>query len=68
MLCAADTTLYNSIRRSPINDPGEYLSVGAPESDAYRLPGLGRGLNQAGCMEGRNFVIEYRWAGAFLPR
>jgi len=44
MLCAADTTLYNSIRRSPINDPGEYLSVGSPESDAYRLTGLGRGF------------------------
>ena len=40
-----------------------YLNLGAsPESDV-RLTGLRRGLNQAGYVEGRNFVIEYRWAG-----
>ncbi len=43
-----------------------YLSVGSPESDASRLTGLRRGLNQAGYVEGRNFVIEYRWAGTKL--
>ena len=40
-----------------------YLNPGSPESDAPRLTGLRRGLNQAGYVEGRNFVIEYRWAG-----
>jgi putative ABC transport system substrate-binding protein len=40
-----------------------YLSFGAPESDAARLTGLRRGLNETGYVEGRNFVIEYRWAG-----
>src|SRR6516164_1876717 len=40
-----------------------YLNFGSPESDALRLTGLRRGLNQAGYVEGRNFVIEYRWAG-----
>jgi putative tryptophan/tyrosine transport system substrate-binding protein len=40
-----------------------YLSVGSPESDASPLTGLRRGLNQAGYVEGRNFVIEYRGAG-----
>jgi len=39
-----------------------YLNFGSPESDAPRLTGLRRGLNQAGYVEGRNFVIEYRWA------
>jgi putative ABC transport system substrate-binding protein len=38
-----------------------YLNNGSPESDASRLTGLRRGLNQSGYVEGRNFVVEYRW-------
>jgi ABC-type uncharacterized transport system substrate-binding protein len=40
-----------------------YLNSGSPESDAFRLTGLRRGLSQTGYVEGRNLVIEYRWAG-----
>jgi putative ABC transport system substrate-binding protein len=40
-----------------------YLNFGSPESDTSRLTGLRRGLSQTGYIEGRNFVIEYRWAG-----
>jgi putative tryptophan/tyrosine transport system substrate-binding protein len=40
-----------------------YLNSGSPESDAFRLTGLRRGLNQSGYVEGRNLVIEHRWAG-----
>jgi putative tryptophan/tyrosine transport system substrate-binding protein len=40
-----------------------YLNNGSPESDAPRLTGLRRGLNETGYIEGRNFLIEYRWAG-----
>jgi len=40
-----------------------YLNLGSPESDTRRLTGLRRGLNQSGYVEGRNLVIEYRWAG-----
>src|ERR1700745_3983534 len=39
------------------------LNNGSPESDASRLTGLRRGLNETGYVEGRNFLIEYRWAG-----
>ena len=39
-----------------------YFNLGSPESDARRLTGLRRGLNETGYVEGRNFVIEYRWA------
>ena len=45
-----------------------YLSFGSPESDAPRLTGLRRGLNETGYVEGRNFVIEYRWAGNQVDR
>jgi putative ABC transport system substrate-binding protein len=40
-----------------------YLNFASPESDAFRLTGLRRGLNQTGYVEGRNLMIEYRWAG-----
>jgi putative tryptophan/tyrosine transport system substrate-binding protein len=40
-----------------------YLNNASPESDASRLTGLRRGLSQTGYVEGRNLVIEYRWAG-----
>jgi len=40
-----------------------YLGFGSQESDTLRLTGLWRGLNQAGYVEGRDFLIEYRWAG-----
>src|SRR5262249_19254790 len=39
-----------------------YLNLGSPESDVSRLTGLRRGLNQTGYVEGRNLLIEYRWA------
>src|SRR6516162_7897464 len=47
-----------------------FLSFGSPESNAVRLTGLRRGLNESGYVEGRNFGLEYRgWAGdqADLP-
>jgi hypothetical protein len=40
-----------------------YLNLESPESDASRLTGLRRGLIETGYVEGRNFVIEYRFAG-----
>jgi putative tryptophan/tyrosine transport system substrate-binding protein len=40
-----------------------YLNNGSPESDVPRLAGLRQGLNQTGYIEGRNVMIEYRWAG-----
>jgi ABC-type uncharacterized transport system substrate-binding protein len=40
-----------------------YLNLGSPESDASRVTGLRRGLYETGYVEGRNLVIEYRWAG-----
>jgi putative tryptophan/tyrosine transport system substrate-binding protein len=40
-----------------------YLNFGSPESDTPRVTGLRRGLNQTGYVEGRNLMIEYRWAG-----
>src|SRR6516165_8723996 len=45
-----------------------YLNSGSPDSDGPRLTGLRHGLNEAGYLEGRNLVIEYRWAGNQFDR
>jgi hypothetical protein len=39
-----------------------FLSLGSQETDAARLTGLRRGLNDTGYVEGQNLVVEYRWA------
>ena len=39
-----------------------YLNLESPGSASLQLANLKRGLNQAGYFEGRDFVIEYRWA------
>ena len=45
-----------------------YLSIGSPGTDAARLTGLRQGLNETGYVEGRDFVIDYRWAANQLDR
>jgi len=45
-----------------------YLNFGSPESDTFPPTGLRRGLNQTGYVEGRNLMIEYRWAGNQVDR
>jgi putative ABC transport system substrate-binding protein len=45
-----------------------YLSQGPPETDAVRVAGLRRGLNEADYVEGRTVTIEYRWAGSQFDR
>jgi putative tryptophan/tyrosine transport system substrate-binding protein len=39
-----------------------YIGTGSRESDAFRLPSFRQGLSETGYVEGRNVVIEYRWA------
>jgi putative ABC transport system substrate-binding protein len=65
--CAAAWPLAARAQQSALPVVG-YLNYGSPESDAYRLTGVRRGLNQTGYVEGRNFVIEYRWAGNQVDR
>jgi len=38
------------------------------DRDASRLDAIWRGLNEAGCVEGSNVAIEYRWAEGRLDR
>jgi putative tryptophan/tyrosine transport system substrate-binding protein len=45
-----------------------HLGMGSRESDALRLSGLRRGLNDAGYVEGQNLAVEYRWKENQLDR
>ena len=45
-----------------------YLGVETPERFATRLRAFREGLSAAGFDEGRNVVIEYRWAGGQIDR
>jgi putative ABC transport system substrate-binding protein len=39
-----------------------YLNLGSPESGRLPAERPPAGLDETGYVEGRNFVIEYRWA------
>jgi ABC-type uncharacterized transport system substrate-binding protein len=45
-----------------------FLGPGSAQSDADRVTGFRRGLNEAGLVDGRNFTIEYRWADSHYDR
>ncbi len=39
-----------------------YVGTGSRETDAFRLLSFHQGLSESGYVEGRNVLIEYRWA------
>src|SRR6266478_5395464 len=39
-----------------------YLYIGSPETSTHIQTAFKQGLGEAGFFEGRNVVIEYRWA------
>jgi len=39
-----------------------FLGTGSPQSDAFRVAAIRRGLVETSYVEGRNVVFEYRWA------
>src|SRR5215469_15227330 len=45
-----------------------YLGSASPDAWATRLKAFREGLNEAGFEEGRNVIIEYRWANGNLER
>jgi putative ABC transport system substrate-binding protein len=45
-----------------------YLSAGSPETSPHIVVAFRKGLSEAGCVEGRNVAIEYRWANDQFDR
>src|SRR5689334_5372785 len=45
-----------------------YLTTGSPEAFASRLAALRQGIGEHGFVEGRNVLIEYRWANGLYDQ
>src|SRR5215472_5215226 len=45
-----------------------FLSGGSEKSDALRLAGFWKGLNESGYVAGQNVAFEYRWAEGHYDR
>jgi putative ABC transport system substrate-binding protein len=45
-----------------------YLDGGSPETSAHIVAAFRKGLSESGYVEGRDVVIEYRWAEANYDR
>src|SRR5262245_43359874 len=45
-----------------------YLSIGSPRYDAVRVAAFRQGLQDAGYVEARNVLCEYRWADSHNER
>jgi putative tryptophan/tyrosine transport system substrate-binding protein len=45
-----------------------FLGIGSAASEAWRVTAFRRGLNESGYDEGRNVVIEFRWADGDYDR
>jgi putative ABC transport system substrate-binding protein len=54
--------------QQPVMPVVGFLHSASPEQVRYQVAAFRRGLNQAGYVEGRNVMIEYRWAEGFNDR
>ncbi|MFY9881951.1 MAG: ABC transporter substrate-binding protein, partial [Pseudolabrys sp.] len=45
-----------------------YLNAGEKDLTSFRFTAFRQGLNETGFVEGRNVVIEYRWAEGHYDR
>jgi len=57
------TTVHPTNAQQPAKVPRiGYLSALSPAAVSDRMAAFRRGLRELGCIEGKNIVIEYRWA------
>ena len=59
---AAATWPLATRAQQPANPVIGFLSIGSPEEHTERLRGFRKTIAEAGYVEGRNIIIEYKWA------
>jgi putative ABC transport system substrate-binding protein len=59
---------FGAIAQRPAIPVIGFLNSGSPELFTARVASFQRGLNEAGFVEGRNVVLEYRWAQSQYDR
>jgi len=68
ILCVLGAPLASDAQQPPRAPRVGFLWTSSPETTVEYVKAFRQGLREAGYTEGRNIVIEHRWAAEAIPR